>query len=139
MSCVGQADDVALLSNDVYSLHNILQLTLSYCEKFHVKLCSTKTKTYPTPTIIIFSPLTQYQSMVNTSPLLVPLSMLGSSGLQKETSHMYLGEFLPTRKVLVQYCSLVLLAATGATLQPLSSFRNFMVCQCYSQVWLVWF
>ena len=44
VSCVGQADDVALLSNDVYSLHNILQLTLSYCEKFHVKLCSTKTK-----------------------------------------------------------------------------------------------
>lgn len=44
VSCVGQADDVALLSNDVYSLHNSLQLTLSYCEKFHVKLCFTKTK-----------------------------------------------------------------------------------------------
>ena len=44
VSAVGQADDVCLLSNDIHSLHNLLHLALKYCEKYHVQLCSDKTK-----------------------------------------------------------------------------------------------
>ena len=36
VSCVGQADDVCLLSNDLHSLNNLLQLTLNYCQQFHI-------------------------------------------------------------------------------------------------------
>ena len=44
VSAVGQADDMCLLSNDIHSLHNLLHLALKYCEKYHVQLCSDKTK-----------------------------------------------------------------------------------------------
>ena len=44
VSCVGQADDVALLSNDIHCLKNALNLTLNYCRRFHVELCPDKTK-----------------------------------------------------------------------------------------------
>ena len=44
ISGVGQADDIALLSNDIYNLFNILFLTLSFCKKFNVELCPDKTK-----------------------------------------------------------------------------------------------
>ena len=41
---MGQADDVCLLSNDLYSLNNLLQLTLNYCQQFHIELSADKTK-----------------------------------------------------------------------------------------------
>ena len=44
VSGVGQADDVALLSNDLYKLFNILHLTLNFCKKFSIELCADKTK-----------------------------------------------------------------------------------------------
>ena len=44
ISGVGQADDIALLSNDIYKLFNILSLTLNFCKKFNVELCPEKTK-----------------------------------------------------------------------------------------------
>ena len=44
ISGVGQADDIALLSNDIYKLYNILLLTLNFCKKFSVELCPDKTK-----------------------------------------------------------------------------------------------
>ena len=44
LSAVGQADDVALLSNDLHKLQHILNLVLQYCRKFNVKLSSTKTR-----------------------------------------------------------------------------------------------
>ena len=44
VSGVGQADDVALLSNNIFNLHNILHLTLKYCKEYHVDLCADKTK-----------------------------------------------------------------------------------------------
>ena len=44
LSAVGQADDVALISNDIHKLQHILDLVLNYCEKFNVKLSSSKTK-----------------------------------------------------------------------------------------------
>ena len=44
LSAVGQADDVALLSNDLYKLQHILNIVLQYCNKYNVKLSSTKTR-----------------------------------------------------------------------------------------------
>ena len=44
ISSVGQADDVALLSNDINCLKNLLNLTLSYCKRFNIELCAGKTK-----------------------------------------------------------------------------------------------
>ena len=43
-SCIGQADDTALLANDIFSLQNLLHLTLEYCEKYSVTLVPEKTK-----------------------------------------------------------------------------------------------
>ena len=44
MSAIGQADDVALISNDLQSLQGLLDLSLSDCSKYHVTLSSEKTK-----------------------------------------------------------------------------------------------
>ena len=44
ISAVGQADDVILMSNDIYSLHLLVKLTEEYCQKFRVKLEPKKTK-----------------------------------------------------------------------------------------------
>ena len=44
ISSVGQADDVGLLANCIYSLFNILQLALIFCQAFHIELCADKTK-----------------------------------------------------------------------------------------------
>ena len=44
VSAIGQADDVVLLSHDIFLLKNLLQLTLDYCRKHHVTLAAEKTK-----------------------------------------------------------------------------------------------
>ena len=44
ISAIGQADDCVLLSDEIYFLKNLLQLTLDYCKKYHVKLAPEKTK-----------------------------------------------------------------------------------------------
>ena len=44
ISGVGQADDVALVSNNIFGLFNILHLALKFCQEFHVELCADKTK-----------------------------------------------------------------------------------------------
>ena len=44
VSAVGQADDVALLSNNLGSLDLLFHLTKEYCTKYNVKLSSSKTK-----------------------------------------------------------------------------------------------
>ena len=44
ISAVGQADDVMLLSNDIYSLKLLVKLTEEYCLKYRVKLEPQKTK-----------------------------------------------------------------------------------------------
>ena len=44
ISAVGQADDVLLLSNDIYSLKLLVKLTEDYCKKYRVKLEPKKTK-----------------------------------------------------------------------------------------------
>ena len=44
ISAVGQADDTAVLSNDIQKLNHLLGLIMQYCTKFNVKLSSSKTK-----------------------------------------------------------------------------------------------
>ena len=44
ISGVGQAEDVLLTSNDIYSLQNLVHLKSSYCHKYSVQLCADKTK-----------------------------------------------------------------------------------------------
>ena len=44
ISAIGQADDSALLANDIHSLQNLLILTLEYCERYNVTLVPEKTK-----------------------------------------------------------------------------------------------
>ena len=44
ISAIGQADDTVLVSNNLHSLQNLLQLSLFYCSKFNVQLCPSKTK-----------------------------------------------------------------------------------------------
>ena len=43
ISAIGQADDTALVANDLHSLKNLLQLTLYNRSKFNVELCAGKT------------------------------------------------------------------------------------------------
>ena len=44
ISGIGQADDVALVSNSLHNLSNILNLALNYCTKYHIGLSPDKTK-----------------------------------------------------------------------------------------------
>ena len=44
ISAIGQADDVALVSNDIFQLQNLLTLSLDFCRRHHVHLSCEKTK-----------------------------------------------------------------------------------------------
>ena len=44
VSGIGLADDTALLSNNLQQLYFLLHLATVFCSKYHVKLCSDKTK-----------------------------------------------------------------------------------------------
>ena len=44
ISSIGQADDVALVSDDMHALQGLLDLSLYFCKKKHVSLSSGKTK-----------------------------------------------------------------------------------------------
>ena len=44
VSAIGQADDVALLAHDLHALQGLVDLSLYFCRKYCVSLCSDKTK-----------------------------------------------------------------------------------------------
>ena len=44
VSSVGQADDSCLISDCIFKLQHLLQLTIEYCAKYHVELVPEKTK-----------------------------------------------------------------------------------------------
>ena len=50
ISAIGQADDICLVSNDIYYLLCLLQLSLLYCKKYHIELVPEKTS------LLCFSP-----------------------------------------------------------------------------------
>ena len=55
VSSIGQADAVALVSNDIFALQHLLELSLDYCKKHHVTLRSDKTKLQVYSNINFFS------------------------------------------------------------------------------------
>ena len=44
IAAIGQADDCVLVSDDLLCLKNLLELSLDYCNKYHVLLAPDKTK-----------------------------------------------------------------------------------------------
>ena len=50
VSCIGQADDTALISNSIHNLQNLLLLTMEYCKQYNVTLVPDKTK------LLVFCP-----------------------------------------------------------------------------------
>ena len=44
VSAIGQADDTVLLSNDIFSLFYLLELSSIFCTKYQVELCAEKTR-----------------------------------------------------------------------------------------------
>ena len=62
VSGVGQADDTGLLSNNLQKLNHILQLCVSYCQKYNVELSPSKTKLMmispDKKTVVPFNPIT---------------------------------------------------------------------------------
>ena len=44
INAIGQAYDTVFVSNDIFQLQHLLQLTLSYCDKYQVRLSASKTK-----------------------------------------------------------------------------------------------
>ena len=44
VASIGQADDVALISDDIHKLQCILHLAMSYAEEYHVEMVPEKTK-----------------------------------------------------------------------------------------------
>ena len=65
VASVGQADDTALISNDISQLQCLLNLTLIYCQKHQVQLSASKTK------LLVFSK--QETDYVKYAKLLSPL------------------------------------------------------------------
>ena len=71
-SCIGQADDTALISNDIFNLQNLLLLTMEYCEKYSVTLVPEKTK------LLAFCPPGS-ESEVDYAKIISPISINGSA------------------------------------------------------------
>ena len=94
VAAVGQADDTALISNNIHQLQHLLNLSVLYCNKHQVLLSPGKTKLLISPTRIPITP-----SMLNSSHhsiLLAPLLSLPprpntsvSSDLCQATFHTY--------------------------------------------------
>ena len=71
ISAIGQADDSALLSNDIHSLNNLLLLTLEYCQRYNVTLVPEKTK------LLAFCP-PGHESEVEYAKISSPVNINGS-------------------------------------------------------------
>ena len=76
VSAVGQADDVAICSNNIYMLYNLLLLDLEYCKKLNVELCADKTK------LLLFADKT---FMVPLIPIMIKQERIDSS---EEVEHV---------------------------------------------------
>ena len=71
VSCIGQADDSALISNEATQLQHLLSLTLSYCAEYNVQLSTEKTK------LLVYSP-SSAKSYVDYCKLISPISIHGT-------------------------------------------------------------
>ena len=68
VGAVGHADDVLLISDDILLLKHLLQLSLDYCQKYHVTLAADKTK------LVAFSAPHQ-QHLVNYQKIISPIEI----------------------------------------------------------------
>ena len=71
VSCIGQADDSVLLSHDIFSLQNLLLLTIEYCQHYNVTLVPEKTK------MLAFTP-PGLELMTEYAKIISPVSIDGS-------------------------------------------------------------
>ena len=82
MAAVGQADDTALVSNDIHQLQCLLDLSLLYCERHQVQLSAEKTK------LLVFS--RTESDYVKYSKLLSPLR-IGNTPIKFASSAEHVG------------------------------------------------
>ena len=82
VSSIGQADDTCLVSDCIFNLQHLLNLTVEYCSKYHVELVPEKTK------LLCFTP-TGLESTTYYWKLVSPVS-LGSEKLtfSSEAEHV---------------------------------------------------
>ena len=71
VSCIGQADDSVLLSHDIFSLQNLLLLTIDYCKQYNVTLVPEKTK------LLAFTP-PGLEMMTEYAKIISPVSINGN-------------------------------------------------------------
>ena len=71
VSCIGQADDSVLLSHDIFSLQNLLLLTIEYCKQYNVTLVPEKTK------LLAFTP-PGLEVMTEYAKIISPVSINGN-------------------------------------------------------------
>ena len=71
VSCIGQADDSVIQSNDIFSLQNLLLLTMEYCERYNVTLVPEKTR------LLAFSPPGQ-ELFVEYAKIVSPININGN-------------------------------------------------------------
>ena len=63
ISSIGQADDIALVSNDIHSLFYLLTLTLYFCQKYDVQLSAEKTK------LLVYSGKNGFDNETSSNPI----------------------------------------------------------------------
>ena len=127
ISSVGQADDVALLSNDVHSLQNILTLTLNYCKRFNIELCAGKTKLLHITnnkinSLVHFNPITIDGQTIPFSDQAVHVGVIRASA---NLPHLLDRVYTPTKRHLVQLFLLDLPEITEPILQQWGQSRQF--------------
>ena len=72
ISCIGQADDTALLFNDIHKFQNLLLLTMEYCKQHNVTLVPEKTK------LLAFCPAGS-ETEVDYAKIISPINIYGQS------------------------------------------------------------
>ena len=82
VAAVGQADDTALLSNDIHQLQCLLNLSIQYCNKHQVQLSAAKTK------LLVFSK--KETDYTKYSKLLEPLH-IGDTPVEFATEAEHVG------------------------------------------------
>ena len=138
VSAIGQADDTALLSNNINHLFFLLHLTNIFCDKYHVSLSSDKTKlqVYHTKNMGECVEYAKEHNPIRVNGVKINLEDKHNMSVwfvpPMETSPPYLIDLLPIRKHWAQCCMLEWLAPTGETQQQVLEFTNFMptLCSC---------
>lgn len=115
---IGQAEDVALLSNDLHKLRHILSLVVPYCEQFNIHLSTSKTKL-----LMISPPRNNY--FVPYSPIFIN----GETIYLEQAKHVSVLRFTQgngpyTLNNNFQECLVVYLGGVGQTQPPQSKYSH---------------